>query len=228
MPASVYRYAGQSGARTYRAGRDFRMQTTPRGLAWTGRTLSYADLPRPALRGAFQLHNAAAVLMVCECLSGNLPLTRSAIVQALQSVRLAGRTQIVPGSPTIVLDVAHNPQAVRALLDNLSELALPGRLHGVFGILQDKDLAAILAIIGPALSSWHLVDTPGPRGQSAERLKARLTELGVRQNLFSCGDLSRALRSARRVAGATDAILVFGSFLLVGEFLENLSTKAID
>ena len=124
-----------------------------------------------------------------------------------------------------MLDVAHNPQALQSLRDNLAELAIPGRWHGVFGLLSDKDLPAILSVIAPVIDSWHLVDTPGARGQSAEHLKSRMAKLGITRNLFSCGELSVALDSAKRLAGGQDGILVFGSFLVVGEFLEKLNTK---
>jgi dihydrofolate synthase/folylpolyglutamate synthase len=131
--------------------------------------------------------------------------------------------QIISGTPPIILDVAHNPQAVKALRGNLDHLALAGRLHAVFGILTDKDLAAIVEIIAPKLASWHLVNTVGPRGQSAEQLKSRLARLGIKENLCSCGSVAAALQSAKSQAGEADTILVFGSFLVVGEFLENLN-----
>jgi dihydrofolate synthase/folylpolyglutamate synthase len=223
MPDSVYRHAKQADAKVFMVGRDFRVEPASRGFAWTGRRQRYSRLSPPALRGTFQLRNAAAVLMVSECLSEVLPVSQASIDSALQTVQLPGRMQIVPGSPLIVLDVAHNPQAVQSLRDNLEDLALAGRWHAVFGILSDKDLTGILQIIAPAIASWHLVDTPAPRGQSAERLRVCMTELGIEGNLYSCGDLSGALHSARRLTAAEDAILVFGSFLVVGEFLENLN-----
>jgi dihydrofolate synthase/folylpolyglutamate synthase len=161
--------------------------------------------------------------MVSECLSESLPLSLTSIESALQTVQLPGRMQIIPGNPRIVLDVAHNPQAVQSLRDNLEELALDGRWHAVFGILSDKDLTSILPIIAPLISSWHLVDTSGPRGQSADGLLTRMTALGITQNLFNCGNLPTALQSARQLAGTADAILVFGSFLVVGEFLDDLN-----
>ena len=225
MPESVYRYAEQLGAQVHKAGREFQLEANSMGFAWTGRVQRYAALSRPALLGAFQLHNAAAVLEVCECLSQRLLVTESDINRALQSLQLAGRMQIIPGTPSIILDVAHNPQAIQSLRDNLNELSIPGRLHGVFGILGDKDLGSIIQIISPAIASWHLVDTSGPRGQSAEQLLERIKALGIEQNLISCGSLSQALHSARRMARAEDTILVFGSFLVVGEFLETLNKK---
>jgi len=225
MPESVYRHAQQVGAKVFTAERDFRVKPDSHGFAWTGRVQRYCGLTLPGLRGTFQIHNAAAVLMVSECLSESLPLSLTSIESALQTVQLPGRMQIIPGNPRIVLDVAHNPQAVQSLRDNLEELALDGRWHAVFGILSDKDLTSILPIIAPLISSWHLVDTSGPRGQSADGLLTRMTALGITQNLFNCGNLPTALQSARQLAGTADAILVFGSFLVVGEFLDDLNKR---
>jgi dihydrofolate synthase/folylpolyglutamate synthase len=225
MPASVHRHAGQLGAKVLMLDRDFRMEPHSEGLDWSGGNQRYSALSRPALRGACQISNAAAVLMVTQCLAENLPITQSAIDRALQGVELPGRMQIFPGKPLIVLDVAHNPQAVQSLWDNLQELALAGRWHAVFGILSDKELAGMLRVMAPLIASWHLVDTQGPRGQSAERLQGCLQGLGLERNVFSCGRLSKALQSAKRHAGLEDAILVFGSFQVAGEFLESLNNQ---
>jgi dihydrofolate synthase/folylpolyglutamate synthase len=225
MPESVYRYAQKLGAKVFMPERDFRVESGPQGFSWSGGARSYHALSHPALRGACQIRNAAAVLMAGECLGDALPVDRTAIDRALQTLELPGRLQILPGSPRILLDVAHNPQAVQSLRDHLEELALSGRWHAVFGILSDKDLTDILGIISPMIASWHLVDTPGPRGQSADRLLARMTELGIGRDLYRCGKLSEALDSAKRAVAAEDAILIFGSFLVVGEFLENLNKR---
>ena len=223
MPATVYREARELGAQIYRSGQEFHVESTADGFSWFGRDRQYLGLPQPALRGDYQIRNAAAVLMVCQCLSQSLPVERAAIGKALQAVRLPGRMQILAGTPPIILDVAHNPQAVLTLRDQLAELAIAGKVHAIFGILGDKDLASILDIIAPRVASWHLVDTPGPRGQSAAQLRVRLADQGIDRNLFTCGGVAKALESARSLAGAGDAILVFGSFLVVGEFLESFS-----
>jgi dihydrofolate synthase/folylpolyglutamate synthase len=228
MPESVYRQARELATDEYRWGQHFQFELTRSGFSWTGGRHRYHNLPRPALPGACQVQNAAAVLMVCECLSAKLSVDEAAISRGLQTVRLPGRMQILPGRPRIILDVAHNPQAVQNLVDNLSAQSLPGSLHAVFGILSDKDLAAIVQIIAPRLMSWHLVDTPGPRGQSAEQLKCRLTTLGVEHNIHACGSLDRALKSATEQAGQDASILIFGSFLVVGDFLNSLNKQALN
>ncbi len=79
-------------------------------------------LPFPALRGAYQLANAATVLAVLDLLHDRLPVPAGAVREGLLTVDLPGRFQVLPGRPTLVLDVAHNPQAARALAAALGDM----------------------------------------------------------------------------------------------------------
>ena len=95
----------------------------------------------PALRGANQLLNASGALAALEALRDRLPVTAQAVRTGLATVELPGRFQIVPGQPTLVLDVAHNPHAVAALALNLDQMGFFPRTHAVFGAMADKDIA---------------------------------------------------------------------------------------
>src|SRR5208283_5556755 len=104
----------------WQVGQDFSVEApseaqAPRQWTYRGRYVNRAALPWPALRGAHQLRNAAGALAVLEALAQCLPVDQQAVRRGLSTVRLPGRFQVVPGRPTIVLDVAHNPQAACAL-----------------------------------------------------------------------------------------------------------------
>ena len=73
-----------------------------------------------------------------------LPVTAQAVRVGLSMVELPGRFQIVPGQPTLVLDVAHNPHSVAALAENLDAMGFYPCTHAVFGAMADKDLAPML------------------------------------------------------------------------------------
>ena len=90
-------------------------------------------LPLPALRGAYQLGNAATALAALDALRERLPVARRRSARGLVHVELAGRFQVLPGRPAIVLDVAHNPQAARALADALGDMGSHPRTLAVFG-----------------------------------------------------------------------------------------------
>ena len=90
------------------------------------------------------------MLAALEALRERLPITAQAVRNGLALVDLPGRFQIVPGQPTLVLDVAHNPQAVAALALNLDAMGFYPRTHAVFGAMRDKDIAGLLRAHGAA------------------------------------------------------------------------------
>ena len=76
----------------------------------------------------------------------------------------------MPGQPTLVLDVAHNPHSVAALAQNLDQMGFFPRTFAVFGAMRDKDLGAILARMLPLVDDWQFTDLPMPRAASADEL----------------------------------------------------------
>ena len=121
-PASVVAHAEAIGADLWLVGRDFNHRGDRQQWAWSGRGRRYHALSYPALRGANQLLNAAGAIAALEALRERLPISAQAIRNGLAMVELPGRFQIVPGQPALVLDVAHNPQAVAALAVNLDAM----------------------------------------------------------------------------------------------------------
>ena len=228
-PQSVLDHAAAVGADLWLSGRDFSFSGDRQQWNWVGRELRYNAMAYPALRGANQLLNAAGVLAALEALREGLPVTAQAVRGGLARVELAGRFQIVPGQPTLVLDVAHNPHAVATLVQNLDQMGFHPRTHAVFGAMRDKDLAAMLCRIGPLVDGWHFTDLPTPRAASARALQELHAELARRGQCRGPGPASTAchptpslaLRAALEVADPADRILVFGSFFTVGGVLEN-------
>ena len=196
------------------------------GLA--GRRQRYNGLAYPALRGANQLLNAAGVLAAFEALRERLPVTAQAVRSGLAVVDLPGRFQIVPGQPTLVLDVAHNPHAVAALAENLDRMGFHPRTHAVFGAMRDKDAAAMLARMAPVVDAWHFTDLPTPRAASAaalaevcRALPERPAAQGGAAQIHCHADPRAALLAALERADPVDRIVVFGSFFTVGGVLKD-------
>jgi len=138
-------------------------------------------------------------------------------------VELPGRFQIVPGQPTLVLDVAHNAHAVAALAENLDAMGFYPTTHGVFGVMADKDLAPILERIGPLVDRWYFCDLPTPRASSAADLAERWRAQNTRKDASGSTHPSpqAALDAAVSAADPADRIVVFGSFFTVGGVLEH-------
>ena len=228
-PQSVVDRAAALGADAWLSGRDFSFSGDRQQWNWAGRERRYNGLAYPALRGANQLLNAAGVLAVFEALRERLPVTAQAVRGGLARVELPGRFQIVPGQPTLVLDVAHNPHAVAALAHNLDQMGFHPRTHAVFGAMHDKDIAAMLCRMAPLVDRWHFTDLPTPRAASAQallELHASLTRDGLARgpgpvSTEAHANPSLALRAALDGADPADRILIFGSFFTVGGVLRD-------
>ncbi len=222
-PQSVIDHAAAIGADLWRFGTDFNVSGDKQQWGWSGRGRRYSGLAYPALRGANQLINAAGVLAALEALRPQLPITAQAVRNGLAMVELPGRFQIVPGEPALVLDVAHNAHAVAALAENLDAMGFYPTTHGVFGVMADKDLAPILARIGPMIDRWYFTDLPTLRAAKAADLLAAWQAQNTRTDASGsvhAGPME-ALRAAIEQAGPADRIVVFGSFFTVGGVLEN-------
>ncbi|HEY0858026.1 MAG TPA: bifunctional tetrahydrofolate synthase/dihydrofolate synthase [Albitalea sp.] len=223
-PQSISDRATEIQADLWLFGRDFNYSGDRQQWSWAGRSKRFNGLAYPALRGINQLLNAAGVLAAFEALRERLPITAQAVRNGLALVELPGRFQIVPGRPTLVLDVAHNPHAVAALAQNLDQMGFHPRTHAVFGAMQDKDLAAMLGRMAPLVDSWHFCDLPLPRAASAEALRELHASLALAGPgpvaVQAHADPLAALRGALAHADPADRIVVFGSFYTVGGVLK--------
>ena len=220
-PRSVVAHAQAIGADLWLVGRDFSHTGDRQQWAWSGRGRRYTGLAYPALRGANQLLNAAGALAALEALRTQLPVSAQAVRQGLATVELPGRFQIVPGQPTLVLDVAHNPHSVAALAANLDQMGFYPCTHAVFGAMQDKDLAGLIARVAPLIDAWYCTDLPLARAASAAQLAARVREAQPQAAVSQHADPAAALAAALERAAPADRILVFGSFLTVGGVLRH-------
>ena len=214
-PQSVLDRAREIDADLWRFGVDFNFSGDKQQWAWRGRDRRYAGLAYPALRGANQLVNASGVLAALAALHERLPVTAQAVRSGLSTVELAGRFQIVPGQPTLVLDVAHNPHSVAALAANLDAMGFFPTTHAVFGAMADKDLAVMFARVNPIIDRWYFTDLPTARAQ--------WRGLNVRKDTQAqaFADPVAALQAAVAAADPADRIVVFGSFYTVGGVLKD-------
>ncbi len=221
-PKSVVAHAEAIGADLWLVGRDFNHSGDRQQWAWSGRGRRYHGMSYPALRGANQLLNAAGAIAALIAIRDRLPINAQAVRTGLALVELPGRFQIVPGQPALVLDVAHNPQAVAALALNLDAMGFFPRTHAVFGVMADKDIAGLLTKIAPLVDVWHCCDLPSPRAASAEALAELVrAACGVRDVAIHChASPAEALRAAAASADPADRIVVFGSFYTVGGVLK--------
>ena len=228
-PQSVVQHAQAIGADLWLAGRDFSFEGDRQQWGWNARhgdfKRRYSGLSYPALRGANQLINASGAIAALLALKDRLPINAQAVRTGLAMVDLPGRFQIVPGQPTLVLDVAHNPHSVAALAVNLDAMGYFPRTHAVFGAMADKDIASLLRHVTPLVDVWHCCDLPPARAAKAVELAeavatAAMGRVGGPPEVHTHEGPSSALLAAAAAADPADRIVVFGSFHTVGGVLK--------
>lgn len=223
-PATLLAHAAAVGARLLRIHRDFDFERRDGGWLWRAGARLVAGLPHPAMRGDYQLANAACVLMALDCLADRLPVTLADIRAGLTRAVLPGRFQTLPGRPLRVFDVAHNAEAAQALSRTLASQPVAGRTIAVCGMLRDKPIAEVVGTLAPQVHAWHIAGLDGERAAGADELRAALSAAGVHERVTAHADIVTAYRAAVAEAGDADRVLVFGSFHTVGAILRALST----
>jgi len=224
-PASLQQTADELGAQLFQSGRDFCfLDQTGIGQVgqwrWSSGGRVRDALPDPALRGSFQKANAAAVLMVAEFLLERLPLSQSHIREGLANVSVPGRFQVLFGEVPLILDVAHNPQAARALAANLSAWPMPGRVYAVTAMMADKEIGEIMAAMAGVVDGWRLTSVDLARAATAEQLAGILDEVVPGAEYELCASVNEALRALQAIVQPNDRVVVFGSFYTVAEVMQ--------
>ena len=220
-PSTLIKHAEDIGADLWLIGRDFNYQGDQQQWSYGGRSQRRNALAYPALRGANQLLNASAALAALEALRLQLPAGAQEVRTGLALVELPGRFQVLPGRPTTVLDVAHNPHAAAALAQNLGNMGFHRYTYAVFGIMADKDIEGVLAPMAGLIDHWCVADLPSPRSAKSAELAQQLAALkpaGAKEEDFSVtsfADPAAAFANAISRAGENDRIVVFGSFYTV-------------
>ena len=221
-PATLVAHAAQIGADLQLLNRDFRYSKMDTQWQFFGRHTARHSLPYPALRGNYQLKNASAALALLDSLRQQLPVSQGQVKRGLLEVEWPGRMQVLPGRPTVVLDVAHNPHAARALHDALGTMGYFENTVAVFGMLNDKDIDQVIESIKSRIDFWcvaGLQKSAGARGASAALLAQKLGAHGAEGKISQHVDIPGAFNAARERAGQNDRILVFGSFYTVADVL---------
>jgi dihydrofolate synthase/folylpolyglutamate synthase len=170
-PQSVLDHALEVGADLWRFGRTSIFRGDKQQWGWAGRGGATAVWPIRRCAVPTNWSMRPACWRRLSALRERLPVTAQAVRNGLAFVELPGRFQIIPGQPTLVLDVAHNPHSVAALAANLDAMGYFPTTHAVFGAMADKDLAPMLAKMGPLMDRWYFTDLPTPRAASARPCK---------------------------------------------------------
>lgn len=220
-PTALLAQAAGIGADLRLAGRDFAYSRRTDGWSWRAGQTRLA-LPPPRLAAPCQLANAAAAIAALYALRERLGWNPSAIAEGVERARIGARLQRFAGTPELIVDVGHNPQAARALAEWLRVEPVPGRTLAVFGALGDKDARGIVAALRGTVDEWLLagLDADSPRGLAADSLRAAIGDaFGTAAEPSRHADVGSALAAAFAQAQAGDRILAFGSFFVAAAAL---------
>ena len=218
-PQTLVDHADKVGATLLLIGRDFGFEAAPQQWRYWGPRGERHGLPHPALRGDYQISNAAACLAALGTLHERLPVSAGDVRNGLLTVENPGRFQVLPGRPMVILDVAHNPAAAAALARNLSRMPRAGRTYAVFAMLRDKDIAGVIAAVKPYIDEWLVGGIEGERGTDSAFMRQQLARAGVLEVTSTRDSIADAYVQACDMAGENDRIVVFGSFYTVAAVL---------
>jgi dihydrofolate synthase/folylpolyglutamate synthase len=132
---------------------------------------------------------------------------------------------VLLGLPQVILDVAHNPHAARALAATLGSMPAGGNTLAVCAMFKDKDIAGVVAAVSKHITRWFVADADGARGASADYFAAELARAGVSTPVAKFPNVAAAWHAACELASDNDKILVFGSFLTVAAVLRERQRK---
>lgn len=171
---------------------------------------------RTFMAGLFQAENAALAIETCSHLPEPFTLTAEEQILGIRMAAWRGRFEMICSRPRIILDGAHNPAGAQALRDTVEQL-LPGkRLHGVMGVLRDKDYVTMVEILAPVFADVVTITPPGERGLDKEILAGVWRQKGC-YKVSVADTVMTGLRMAMEKCGDEDVILIFGSLSFFSE-----------
>ena len=228
-PARLLDQANAVAAKLKLINSDYNFSVNHNSWDWHGFDETYIELrnlPMPSILGNGQLKNAAGVLMTVQILNDRLAVTQQQIHAGLISSQIQGRLQIIKfENRQIILDVAHNTDAVAVLNDYLTSETVEGKTIAVLGMLADKDIAQIIAQIQVNIDQWELADLNEPRGASAQQLMSVLLQVKASVKYNCHNHPTTAFEAAMAQASSIDRIIVFGSFHTVGDVLAHTNPR---
>lgn len=168
-----------------------------------------------ALHGAHQGDNAAVAVAAAEAFFGRA-LDEEVVREALGTVSVPGRFEIVGRSPLVVLDGAHNPDGARATASTLGDFGVGGERWYVVGMNTGRDPVEMLEALGAREARGVIATAVDfPRAMDPTDISVAAQSLGVDAEVVPT--VEQAVRRATDLATADDLVLVTGSLYVAGE-----------
>ena len=164
------------------------------------------------LEGTHQKLNAAVAIKAIEKLDDRFPVSSDMILKGVKKARIVARFEKIPvGDKTIVLDVAHNPEAVKTLVNTLSES--PMETVAIFSALADKNIDDMIGLASDTIKHWFLVPLSAERAIQMEVLENKFSKSQV---TTVCLTMDNAIEKALALINIK-RIVIFGSFYTIAD-----------
>lgn len=214
-PKSLLEHAQKNQVPLIRLGQDYLYQGLAGG-GWqlNGTNLHLAELAAPALKGGFQMQNAAAAIMAIEALKLQQNMHYS---EGLKNVQLAGRYQQIKSSPKVIVDVAHNEQSAQMLAHFLNENPIEGKTFAIIAMLEDKAVCEVLQALDAEIDAWLSAGLSVTRGLDAINMAQAVRDIASDGKLSVCESVSNACEKVMTQMAQNDRVIIFGSFYTVAE-----------
>ncbi len=203
---------------------DYFIDDSGQRWSYSSATLEIKDIAQSSLFTA----NKAAGITVFAYLFPTL-LDPDAVKLALENAALAGRFSTLSETPKVILDVAHNPDSASLLNRNIKQLlshenknrtdTRSAKVWAICGMLQDKDIVSSLSNL-TNIEHWLCIDLAPPRGAKASQLAKALNSSDAKKQVLQFNSIQQAYEFYKKEAALDDLLIVFGSFVTVGQMLE--------
>lgn len=214
VAAVLRRIADEHGSKSYFLGTDYEISLQNAGLFdYTGIKHHFFSLAL-GLRGRHQKANAAVALAALEVVADRFPTTEHAVREGLETVFWPGRFEVMLDRPTVILDGAHNGEGVKALIDELVDIAGGRKVKLLFAAMADKEwdlmVNALVRIADEVVFTRVEMERSAEPEQLAESVHSRIPHRVIRNSKV-------ALQTLFDEAQPDDIIVVAGSLYLLGE-----------
>jgi len=218
VPQSIRDMADKQNVPLHILGEDFDFQRHNTSWQWSSKEGQKIDsLPQPALAGECQFNNAAVAIAVLQQLA-DFPVDSFDIIEGLETVHCQGRYETNQDMPNCIFDVAHNAASAAALAKTLNKYTISGRTLMVFGVMADKDIAALVLELKDMVDKWYLAAPNVSRAAEPAAVAEVCINNGIKPNLLlQCVGVHEALEQALQDCTENDRVVVCGSFYTVAE-----------
>ncbi len=225
LPQSVRKTAEELSLKLHVIGEDFTSEF--KWDRWSVRLrlqdvqVELSDIPKPPISGRCQKDNATGAAAIALLARQMFDLPDNAIRSGIEATRIHGRLQVVQESPQVLLDVAHNIESIREMADYLDRHPVGGKNIALMSVLSEKPIELMSEAIAHVFDEWHLCGIHDERGITARQLHRRVQPvLSENCSIELHFDVRSGFESILSRVSASDRIVVFGSFLTVGEVMQ--------